>query len=219
MVSPYAAALQPFAPLIIMVGPPGSGKSTWAAGRFPVDQLFGLDMFRRMLTGGDVLEQDATDAAADMLTALLAYRMDTARTTVFDATNAHWSRRDAVLHNARRRGRPVVVVMMHTPLAVCLARNTARTSAPWPGANDRPVPPGVVERMHQAIEADPPTREEYDLIVHVHPDDPKVAYAYAGPGRSASWAQEFLQSDRWGERITLIPGGASLPWTVVNARV
>jgi predicted kinase len=210
----------PFAPLVVMVGPPGSGKSTWAASWFPHDQLFGLDMFRRLLTGY-VLEQDATESAAEMMAAVLNYRMATARTTVVDATNTNWERRDQLRWHAQRHGRPAVAVMMHTPLAVCLERNAARTTAPWPGANDRPLDDeSVIERMHAAAIADPPTPDDFDLVVHVHPTDAGVAYAYPGKGRPVTWCEQLLGSDRWGQGITLLTGRqASLPWPApVNCR-
>lgn len=207
------------APLVVLVAPPGAGKSTWAAARFPVDELFGFDMFRRLLTG-DVLDQGATDTAATMLMALVDYRMETGRTTVVDATNVNWDRRDSLRAAAQFCRRPAVAVMMHTPLDVCLERNRGRTAAPWPGANDRPVPDDVVGRMYVAMHTDPPTPDDFDLVVHVHPDDPAVAYAYPGKGRSVTWCEQLLGAARWGERITLLSSrDARLPWpTSLNAR-
>ncbi len=224
--SPYADGIQPVAPLVIMVGAPGAGKSTWAAARFPHDQMFGLDMFRRLLAG-NVLDQDATAAAAEMLDVVRGYRMAKALTTVIDATNVNWERRDGMRWHAQQNRRPAVAVMMHTPLAVCLARNAGRrhglAGRPWPGANDRPVDDTtVIERMHAAALSDPPSPDDFDLVVHVHPDDPDVAYALPpGRGHSIRWAGELLHGDEWGKGITLITGsGAQLPWTTpVNASI
>ena len=217
----FDGASAPTAPLIIMVGAPGSGKSTWAARRFPEDQLFGADMFRRMLTGGNVLEQGATGAAVAMLRELVHYRLDNALTTVVDATNVNWSHRDDLRHAAQRRGRPAVAIMMHTSLAECLRRNRDRTPGfrPWAGANDLPVPDQVVERMHAAALSDPPHPDEFDLTVHLHPTSAGVAYAYPGLNRSKEWAEQLLSGSHWGAAVTLLGRGALLPWpTPVNAR-
>lgn len=216
---PHSETPQPVAPLVVMVGPPGSGKSTWAAGRFPHDQMFSLDMFRRLLSG-DMLEQNASAAAVGMMHVVLVYRTGHAMTTVVDATNVNWEHRDTLRWTAQQAGRPAVAVMMHTPLQTCLARNAARTAAAWSGANDRPVPSDVIERMHAAAVADPPAADEFDLVVHVHPDDPDVAYALCPRRRSTSWARKLLAAP-WGKNITLLTGGgARLPWpTLVNDRL
>jgi predicted kinase len=221
MSSPLQAGhVPPAAPLVVAIGPPGAGKSTWLAGRFPVDQLFGFDMFRRMLTSGDVLDQGSTSAAAVMLRELIDFRMATRRTTVVDATNVDWDRREGLRYAASMNGRPAVAVMFHTPLEVCLERNRGRRSAPWAGANDQPVPDEVVENMHARMVADPPRPADFDLVVHVHPDDAAVAYAYPGAGRSVDWCAQLLAAGRWGQGITLLTArGASLPWpTPVNVR-
>lgn len=216
-----ADPVPPAAPLVVMVGAPGSGKSTWAAARFPYDQLFGLDMFRRILSG-DVLEQNATGAAVDMLTLLVGYRMRTGRTTVVDATNAGWGNRDNLRYAAQSRGRPAVAVMLHTPLKTCVARQSTRGAGgpPWPGANDKAVPATVVQRMFREIEKDPPDRAEFDLVVHVHPDEPQVAYALCPHRHPVGWAERLL-AEPWGAGITLLSAPAArLPWaTTVNDTV
>ncbi len=208
------AALVPAGPLITMAGPPCSGKSTWAAGRFPHDQLFGLDMFRRILAG-DVADMSATGPAGDMLGALVSYRMRTGRTTVVDATNVNAVHRRGLLRRAWAYRRPTVAVVMHTPLAVCLARNANRGPAAWPGANDRPLTDTkIIVRMHATVTAAPPHPGEFDLVVHVHPDDATVAYAYPGAGRTVDWCLQLLAAGRWGAGITLLADRAEpLPWT------
>lgn len=213
MAERIAGLPDPWAPLVVTVAPPCAGKSTWVAGRFNTTELFGLDMFRRLVTGGDVLDQGATPAAAEIMGTVVAFRMDTARTTVVDATNATPEHRDRLLSAASLRRRPTVAVLLHTPLEVCIARNENRGPAPWPGANDRPLDdPAIIRKIHAAVWATPPTTDDVDLLVHVHPDDPAIAYAYPGEGIPAAWCEQLLGNGRWGRGITLLPAGAPLPW-------
>src|SRR6185312_14353638 len=114
---------------------------------FPHDQLFSLDQFRRLLTSGDVLDMGATPSAVAMLHELVGFRMATGRTTVIDSTNVDADRREHLAGIAAAAGRPVVAVMMHTSREQCLERNAARVAGagPYPGANDLPVPPEVID--------------------------------------------------------------------------
>ncbi|MEU7591408.1 AAA family ATPase, partial [Micromonospora sp. NPDC049230] len=96
----------PAAALIVMVGPPGSGKSTWVGSRFRTEDVFSLDAFRRMLTG-DVEDQDADAPAVDMLHLAVEYRMSRRLLTVVDATNTRWAYRDPLISRARRFDVPV----------------------------------------------------------------------------------------------------------------
>lgn len=208
----------PAFPLLVTIGPPGAGKSTWLAGRFPPEQLFSLDATRRWLAG-DVATMDATDAAVEVLDTAVRYRMTTARTTAVDGTYARWEHREALRAVALVCARPAVAVMMHTRLRVCIDRQATRSAVPgYAAASDQPVPADVIGRMHRAIERDPPTRDDWDLVVHVHPEDPAVAYAYPGAARSVSWAIDLLEAEPWGRPVTLLTGrGARLPWyTPVN---
>lgn len=212
--------IPPAGPLVVMIGPPGAGKSTWLAPRFDRTDLFGFDLFRRMLTSGDVLDMGATPSAVAMLHELVGFRMATGRTTVVDATNVDWGRRDSLRFVAMSNGRPAVGVMLHTPLEVCLTRNRERTAAPYEGANDRPVPDEVVVDMHARLLADAPIPDDFDLVVHVHPDRADIAYAYPGTGRSVTWCEQLLGSGRWGAGITMLTSrDARLPWpTPINGR-
>lgn len=156
------------AALVLMVGAPGSGKSTWAAERFTPDLLFSLDMFRRMITGAE-LDMEATPAAKSMLTTLVDDRMRCRLTTVVDSTNTRTAYREPLIRSARERGMPVVAVRMHTPLGECIRRQATRTPA-YPGCNATAVLPHIVRRLWLEVEAEPPTVGEVDAVVHVGGD-------------------------------------------------
>jgi predicted kinase len=206
-------------PLVLMVGPPAAGKSTWAAARFPVDQLFGFDPMRRLLTG-DVGDQSATQAAGDMLRVLVDFRMKTDRTTVVDATNTSAANRDELMFAAAAANRPTVAVLMHTPMSVCLERNAARgpdRPAPWPGANNLRVPDKIIRNAWAAVHSEPPTVDDVDLLVHVHPRDQGRAHAQPGRRRTRAWCEQLLAGAGWGRGIVLLDPGAALSWDQVEA--
>lgn len=164
------------AALVLMVGAPGSGKSTWVAPRFTPRDVFSLDHFRRLLSGAD-LDMDATGPAIAMLRTLVEYRMGRRLLTVVDSTNTRAAYRWPLAGYARAADVPVIAVVMATPLEECLTRNRRRgrvvdPAVPYPGANGVEVPADVVGRLHAEAEADPPQPGwDVDAALVVHPDE------------------------------------------------
>ena len=129
--------------LVVLIGPAGSGKSTFAERHFLPTQVLSSDAFRAMVSD-DPGDQDATADAFRLLHATARARLRRGRLTVVDATNVVPSARAALLTVAKRYGRPAVAIVFDRPLEVCLAWNAARA--------ERRVPESTVRHHHRLLE-------------------------------------------------------------------
>jgi predicted kinase len=139
--------------LTLMVGPPGSGKSTHALRQWSADDIVSTDQLRALICG-DPYNQDVTAEAFALLHTNVRSRLAGGLTTIVDATNSHARHRAILLDIARDTGAFPVAVVMSTPLEVCLARNAARPG-PAPGRLYGPrVPEDEIKDQHERIQAD-----------------------------------------------------------------
>jgi protein phosphatase len=134
----------PAGALVVLIGPSGGGKSTFAARHFSSTQILSSDALRGVVAD-DPNDQTATDAAFELLHVALALRLARGRLTVVDATNVERWARERLLAVARRHGRRAVAIVFDLPLATCLERNAART--------DRRLPPASIRRQHARMRA------------------------------------------------------------------
>lgn len=130
--------------LVLLVGPAGAGKSTWAARNHPPTQVVSSDALRAVVAD-DPSDQAATADAFRLLHAIVRARLRRGLTTVVDATNLTEGARRPLLTLAGAFGRPVVAVVFDVPIEICLARNAAR--------RDRSVPDEVVRTHHAQLPA------------------------------------------------------------------
>ncbi len=127
--------------VVLLIGPAGSGKSTWARARFSQTQVVSSDALREMVSD-DAADQDATRDAFAILHAIARARVRRGLLTVIDATNLLASSRRPLLELARRHARPTVAVVFEVPLPELLRRNARR---------ERVVPEATVRRHHAQL--------------------------------------------------------------------
>jgi len=130
--------------LVLMVGPAGSGKSTFAARHFLPTEVLSSDEFRARICD-DPTEQAVSADAFHLLHQLAGRRLAWRRLTVVDATNLKsQGRRDLVRLAARHQAASVAVVL-DLPTDLVRARNQARA---------RQVPDPVLARQTSDFHAE-----------------------------------------------------------------
>lgn len=138
--------------MIVLVGVPGSGKSTWAKAQNC--QVLSSDEFRVMLSG-DESNQDVHHQVFAAMRHVLRARLEIGpMTTIIDATNLRWRDRRPWLQAARKFGARVEAIYFDAPLAVALERNRVRA---------RLVPEEAIRKMHEAMQM-PTVAEGFDEV-------------------------------------------------------
>jgi protein phosphatase len=124
--------------LVLLIGPAGSGKSTFARKHFKSTEIVSSDALRAAVSD-DEADQSASGDAFWLLRLIAGMRLKRGKLTVIDATNVQAASRKSLLALAQRNSRPGVAIVFNLPLADCLARNEARL--------DRRVSPEVLEKQ------------------------------------------------------------------------
>jgi predicted kinase len=146
-VAPAAAAPVPKGVVVLAIGLPGSGKSSWFK-RHNITPL-SSDLLRTLLFD-DATEQRFQDLVFSNLRSMLKARLIARRPMNYvDATNLSPHERHTWIKMARDYGYEVHAVFFDVPVEVCMERNQRR---------DRVVPEDVMRRMASKLR--PPTFEE-----------------------------------------------------------
>lgn len=111
--------------LVLLIGPAGCGKSSFAARHFWPTQVVSSDQCRAMICD-DASEQRVTPLAFELMHSIIAMRLRGGRLTVADATNLKREDRRPLIKLARREGFNAAAIVFNLPLDVCLARNARR---------------------------------------------------------------------------------------------
>jgi predicted kinase len=143
--------------LIVLVGLPGSGKSTWAARQCA--GVLSSDAVRALLTG-DAENQAANRLVFPTLRYLLEMRVKAGmEVTILDATSLTPKERRAWVRTAESLGCDAEAVFFDTPLALCKSRNVARS---------RVVPEDVMDRFAARL-IQPSEDEGFTSVTVVRP--------------------------------------------------
>ncbi len=121
--------------LVFLIGPAGSGKSTWAQSRYLPEEIVSSDRLRAVVGSGEA-DLDASDDAFAVLRQVVRARVGRRLTTVVDTLGFDDDLRAECMVAARAAGLPSVAVVLETLPAVCRERNRSRA---------RPVPTKILD--------------------------------------------------------------------------
>ncbi len=117
--------LIPHGALVLIVGLPGSGKTTFALKNFPLECVVSGDLLRTEITN-NVRNQVVSDEAFAYAGGILKERLLRGRTTVVDAQNLESRARASFLRIARKYNAPIVAIVLDITAEVCMKQDAQR---------------------------------------------------------------------------------------------
>lgn len=166
----------PPATLVILCGPAGCGKSTFARKHFLETQVVSSDRCRALVSD-DENDMSVSGMAFKIFHLLIDMRLSLGRLTVADSTALDRSARTRLKKLAAKHGVYTTLIMFNVPLELCLRQNTNR---------ERNVEPAVIKKHMQKLAraARAVTEEGYDQYHILSREEmDRVAVEVSSPSR------------------------------------
>ena len=162
--------------LVVLCGPAGCGKSTFAAKHFSTTQSVSSDACRALVSD-DPANQAISHHAFDLMYLIIEKRLLLGRLTAADATNLQREDRKILIKIARSFDFNSAAIVFDIPLEICLARNAARA---------RRIPEDVLRRQYESLEATLQTidRERFDYVFILDQQDQDNVKIKIGPPKT-----------------------------------
>jgi protein phosphatase len=128
--------------LVLLIGPSGSGKSSFARKHFLLTEVVSSD-FCRALVADNENDQSATGDAFDLLHAIVRKRFSRGKLTVIDATNVQPEARKSLIALAKEYHLFTEAIVFDLPERLCQDRNKLRP--------DRQFGPHVIHNQSQQL--------------------------------------------------------------------
>jgi predicted kinase len=170
---------------VMMVGLPGSGKSTYIEKYYSDYRIHSSDAIREELSG-DVNNQDINNQVFSTLHKRVKEDLVAGYNVVYDATNINWKRRKSFLQELKNINCHKECILMATPFELCVQRNSERK---------RKVPYSVTERMYTNFDI-PWYNEGWDSIVIAYVNA-NVMTQYGDWSRFVIDHLDFAQDSKW----------------------
>ncbi|MGB3312077.1 MAG: AAA family ATPase [Nodosilinea sp.] len=171
-------------PLLLLVGIPGSGKSTWArefVSVHPCHRIVSTDAIRAELYGDEAVQGDWWQiwqrVMAQWRQGIAAIRRGELEGVIYDATNARRRQRREAIATARQVGfNSITLGWFDLPLSLALERNRGRS---------RQVPINIIATMHRQLQGSPPSvTEGVEQVLVLQPGSyPKSLFSSSDPLR------------------------------------
>jgi protein phosphatase len=128
--------------LVVLIGPSGSGKSSFGRKLFLPTEVVSSDECRGLVSDNEN-EQAATNDAFDLLHTIVRKRLGRGRLTLIDATNVQPEARKSLVELAREYHVLPVAIVFDLPEKLCQERNVSRP--------DRQFGPHVIRNQAQQM--------------------------------------------------------------------